>query len=65
MTTIYLVLKISALLVVLVLPLVGPRKKKNIKGTSIEMSDWAINENGSLENLTETNPGEHYPLKIK
>lgn len=65
MTTIYLVLEICTLLVVLVLPLAGPGKKKNLKGTSIELSDWAINENGGLENLKETKPGEHHPEKIK
>lgn len=64
MTTIYLVLEIGALLMVLVLPMVGPRKKKNTTAKPIEISNWAINENGGLENLSETNPGENYPIKI-
>jgi hypothetical protein len=65
MTTIYLVLEISTLLLVIVLPMAGPKKKKSIKQTRVEISDWAINENGGLESISETNRGEHSPIKIK
>jgi hypothetical protein len=62
MTTIYLVLKISALLLVIVLPLTGPKKKKNQKIAPAEISDWAIDENGSLVSLIRPEP-EHYPVR--
>lgn len=39
MTIVYLVLKISALLMVIVLPLAGPKKKKNQKTAPLEISD--------------------------
>lgn len=59
MTTIYLVLKISALLLVMVLPLRGPKKKKTTKTAPVEISDWAIDENGCLESLVKTEPDHH------
>jgi hypothetical protein len=59
MTTLFLVLKISALLVVMLLPLGGPGKRK--KGNFIELSNWAINENGCLVSLTKTEP-DHLSL---
>jgi hypothetical protein len=61
MTTLYLVLKISALLMTLILPLRRPRlSSKN----DIELSDLAINAKGELENLAETEARNH-PIKIK
>ena len=55
MTTLYLVLKVSALLLVMLLPLGGPAKRK--KGNFIELSDLAINENGCLVSLVKATPG--------
>lgn len=62
MTTIYTVLEVSALLIVIVLPLAGPKKKKETKGKPVELSDLAVNENGYLESLSEK---DHFPVKIK
>jgi hypothetical protein len=62
MTTIYLVLEICALLLVIVLPLAGPGKKKNNKVARVEISDWAIDENGCLQNFVKAEP-DHHPVK--
>lgn len=62
MTTIYLALKISALLATLILPLRRPRLRGN--KNNIELSDWAITDKGELENLAETDARNH-PIKIK
>lgn len=61
MTTIYLVLKISTLLVTLVLPLRTTRRKET--KNHIELSDWVVTEKGILENTAEEY-GNH-PIKIK
>lgn len=60
MATIYLVLEISALLLVIVLPLRGPKKTKNTKAAPIELSEWAIDENGDLESYTKSEPDHHH-----
>jgi len=57
MITIFLVLKISTLLLLMLLPLGGPKKKK--KGYSIEISNWVVNEHGQLEHLTKILPDHH------
>ena len=62
MTTIYLVLKGSALLASMLLPLGGKRKTK--KGADIELSNLAVNAKGSLEDLSKTRSNTH-PIKIK
>ena len=62
MTTIYLVLEISALLLVIVLPLAGPKKKKNNKIAPIEISEWAIDEDGSLQKFVKEEQA-HHPVK--
>jgi hypothetical protein len=62
MTTIYLVLKVSALLMTLVLPL--RRTRARVNKDHIELSDWAVNEKGLLENIGEQYHGNH-PIKIK
>ena len=54
MTTIYTVLEVGALLMVIVLPLRGPKKKEKKPNEPVEMSDWAVNENGFLESLSKT-----------
>jgi hypothetical protein len=62
MTTIYLVLEISALLLVIVLPLAGPKKKKEKKVAHIELSEWAIDENGDLQSFVKAEP-DHHPVR--
>jgi hypothetical protein len=62
MTTLYLVLKVSALLLVIVLPLAGPKRKKIKNIAGVEISDWAINETGSLERYVKEEP-DHHPVK--
>jgi hypothetical protein len=62
MTTIFLALKISALLVTLILPLRRPRLRGD--KNNMELSDWAVTEKGQLENLAETRDRNH-PIKIK
>jgi len=60
MTTLYLVLEISALLLVIVLPLAGPKKNKNKKAGPAELSEWAIDENGSLQKYVKAEPDHHH-----
>lgn len=60
MATIYLTLKLSAGLLLLLLPLGDLFKNKN--GSSTEISDWAINEQGELINLAKDEP-DHHPIK--
>ena len=50
MTAFYIVLKVSALLAIIVLPLIGPKKKKPL--TVKAMSNLSVNENGYLEHFT-------------
>ena len=59
MTTIYLVLEISALLLVIVLPLAGPKKKKNNKIAPTELSEWAIDKDGSLQKFVKEEHAQH------
>ena len=62
MTTIFLALKISALLVTLILPLRRPTSHGD--KNDAELSDWVVTEKGQLENLAETAARNH-PIKIK
>jgi len=57
MTAFYIILKIAALLAVIVIPLIGPKKKKAIAVPSF--SKLAVNENGYLENFT-GEPAHHH-----
>jgi hypothetical protein len=59
MTAFYTILKIAALLAVVLLPLIGPKKKK-IKRDS-GLSRLAINERGFLEPFT-GHPVERHPV---
>jgi hypothetical protein len=61
MTTIYTVLEVGALLMVIVLPMRGPKKKKSKQNAPVEISDWAVNENGFLESLSKTD--HHHTVK--
>jgi hypothetical protein len=60
MATIYIALKVGALLLAMLLPLGGSGKRKN--GKLIELSDWAVNEKGELIDLTNIEP-DHHPIK--
>jgi hypothetical protein len=61
MTTIYLALKVSALLLTIILPFRRPRRKEY--RNHIELSDLGVNEKGFLERLAQRE-GSH-PIKIK
>ncbi len=61
MTTIYLALKVSALLMTLILPFRRQRRKEYRNHT--EISNLAVNEKGFLVKLSEEE-GNH-PIKIK
>jgi hypothetical protein len=64
MTTLYIVLKVSALLTFIVLPLVGPKKKKKKKEmATAEISDWAIDQNGDLQPYVRHSQPDHHPVK--
>ncbi len=64
MTTWYIVLKVSALLTFIVLPLVGPKKKKKkMVSAAAEISDWAIDANGDLEAYVKHTQTDHHPVK--
>jgi len=60
MNTIYLILEITGLIAVIVLPMAGPKKKKSQKTTTVEISDWAIDENGRLETYVKAEPDHHH-----
>ncbi|MGZ3752342.1 MAG: hypothetical protein ACXVIY_10760 [Mucilaginibacter sp.] len=62
MTTIYLALKLSALMITLLLPLRKTRLNGNRNNT--ELSDWVVTDKGELVNLTEAQMRNH-PIKIK
>ena len=59
MTTFYIVLKVSALLAIITLPLIGPKMKK--VQAEKALSRLAVNEHGYLEYFT-ANPQDHHPL---
>ena len=64
MTTLYIVLKVSALLTFIVLPMAGPGKKqKNKKVAPTEISNWAIDENGDLQAHVRNAEPDHHPVK--
>ena len=60
MTTVYLVLEVSALLLLIVLPLAGPNQKKSKKTVPLELSDWAIDETGNLQSFARHEPDHHH-----
>jgi hypothetical protein len=59
MTAINIILKISALLAIIIIPLVGPRKKK--KAAPVKLSAFSVNEEGFLEHF-KGNPMDHHPV---
>jgi len=58
MTAFYMILKVTTLLAVIVIPLIGPKKKKVITVRSV--SKLAVNENGYLENFAEKPVRHHH-----
>jgi len=60
MITMYLALKIGALLMTLILPMGRRPGGKN----DIELSDWVVNQKGELVDLSETEARNH-PIRIK
>jgi len=60
MTTLYLALEISALLLVIILPLRGPRNIQNKKADQMELSEWAIDENGDLQSYIKKDEPDHH-----
>ena len=59
MTALYILLKVIALLAVIIVPLIGPKKKKLPAPTGI--SDLAVNDEGYLEHYI-GKPGEQHPV---
>jgi hypothetical protein len=62
MTTIYLALKLSALIITFLLPLRRTRLRGDKNNT--ELSDWVVTDKGELVNLAEDETRNH-PIKIK
>jgi len=61
MLIIYSALKIGALLISIIMPLSGPRKRTKTNGTSsVDLSDWAVNINGELENNSGIKDGYYH-----
>ncbi|HVV53760.1 MAG TPA: hypothetical protein VHC47_00460 [Mucilaginibacter sp.] len=63
MATVYLTLKVTALFVTVLIPFMGKTRRYH-KGTTMELSDWVVNEKGILEDLSMTEPNNH-PIKIR
>jgi hypothetical protein len=59
MVIFYIVLKVSALIAIIVLPLTGPKKKKTAVVKAI--SNLSVNENGYLEHFA-GNSADHHPV---
>ena len=60
MASIYIILKIVALLAIIIIPLVGPKRKK--AATTTGMGKFAVNEEGYLEDYT-SNPVQAHPVQ--
>jgi hypothetical protein len=59
MTAFYIILKISALLAIIILPLFGPKRKKLPAPDGL--SHLAVNENGCLE-IFSAGAEKHHPV---
>jgi hypothetical protein len=57
MTAFYIVLKVNALLAIITLPLIGPKKKK--VQAEKALSRLAVNKDGYLEYFTAKTKGHH------
>ena len=60
MTAFYIALKVCALLAIIIIPLLGPKKKKTPSPDGL--SDLSVNENGFLEVYTADNI-THQPVQ--
>jgi hypothetical protein len=60
MTAFFVVLKVSALLAIIIFPLIGPKKKEPVN--PVTLSNIAVNENGFLEQVT-TGPANHHHVQ--
>ena len=60
MTALYLALEISALLLVIILPLRGPKNIQKKKTNPMELSEWAIDENGNLQSYIKKDEPDHH-----
>ncbi|NOW97827.1 hypothetical protein [Mucilaginibacter sp. SG564] len=60
MTSIYIILKMVALLAAIIIPLGGPKRKKSASATSL--STFAVNEEGYLEHYT-IDPVQAHPVQ--
>jgi hypothetical protein len=60
MASIYIILKIVALLAVIVIPLAGPKRKK--VATTVGVGKFAVNEEGYLEHYTGS-PVQAHPVQ--
>jgi hypothetical protein len=59
MTAFYVIIKISALIAIIIIPLIGPKKKKSKSPEGL--SAILVNENGSLEYFNNV-PSDHHPV---
>ena len=59
MTAFYIILKISALIGIIIISLIGPKKKKSKSPAG--MSAILVNENGYLE-YSRTASADHHPV---
>jgi hypothetical protein len=59
MTAFYIVLKVIALIAIIIIPLVGPKKKKSIPVKTL--SNLSVKENGYLE-YASIDPLNHHPV---
>lgn len=57
MTIFYIILKVSALLAIIIVPLAGPKKKKTVAVKAC--SNLSVNERGYLENNTINQASHH------
>ena len=60
MSAIYIILKVSALLAIIIIPLFGPKKRKS--PASGGLSNLAVNESGYLETFSGSTEKHHLVL---
>jgi hypothetical protein len=59
MTATYVILKVGALLAIIIIPLIGPKKKKKI--APVKLSTISVNERGYLEHF-KSSAMDHHPV---
>jgi hypothetical protein len=60
MSSVYIILKIAALLAIIIIPLAGPKRKKSTD--AMEAGKFAVNEDGYLEHYID-NPVHPHPVQ--